>query len=819
MTEALVAPLGGDMPLTTEHLAHLRQSAISDTILRERNYVSVGSRYAWRQLDRLLPDKQVRVPGIAIPIYRLGVQPPMLWLLRPDTPRVTGLDAKPIKYEWPTGQPLALDVLPRYRAALGDPTIPLWFTEGAKKADALASAFDTAIVPINLNGVWGWRGANKLGGKLTLPDFEEIALNGRKIVLAFDSDVVRKRQVLMALSRLAALLKARGAQSITVLVLPQSGNDKTGVDDFLAQGKTTFDLESHLVPLQAAVAAGRQHLFKHPDTGVDLYLPAGYLCSDLVKQILRLGPRGDSFVVYPDLLAVTALGEDLLSGDETLTVRWAENGHSKELTAPRAELARARGVIERMAAQGAAVHEGNAKEVARFLIEFAYENVDALPRRLHVARLGLIGEGVVLPAGGINFAQAVQYVGRVPVQIGSDADAYKQQLHAILAWEGAWALWLILGLSLAAPAIFRLQPRRYPAVYLAGESGSGKTTLAQWAIGCWGDPTRKPFRIEAGRTTRAGYLQSLKDLGGLPLFVDEAHTSYDPKILETLCYDFANGQAYTHGGIDGKAKGGELIGGCLLLAGEATPEFRHAGSQRRMLWLDGATAPPLGQGTIGLSGTAAHALGQERAQQLERCWCSGAGWLGHAVTELIWQEWATFAADYTALQQDRALAPLQAWRDPLAAAAAALNVAFHVAAIDALPWGAAALFDQWATLLTMGHEQQDVATEAFERLVVMLTQAEECTSEKTPNWITLELRTGMIACRLATESVWRVLIGSEQFEDRIGKTAVQLYGPRWVQRGWVVPKDGKASRSEYTVRGTTARVIMVPFQALQMARD
>jgi uncharacterized protein (DUF927 family) len=89
---------------------------------------------------------------------------------------------------------------------------------------------------------------------------------------------------------------------------------------------------------------------------------------------------------------------------------------------------------------------------------------------------------------------------------------------------------------------------------LSGASGSGKTTLAQFATGCWGDPTRHPLRIESGRTTPAGIFQTLEALGGLPALVDEAHTVPEPKRLEMACYGFANGQRYTTGGVDGKAR-------------------------------------------------------------------------------------------------------------------------------------------------------------------------------------------------------------------------------------------------------------------------
>jgi len=59
--------------------------------------------------------------------------------------------------------------------------------------------------------VWNWRGTNTLGGKTALPAWHDVALNGRRVVLAFDSDVTAKRGVRAALRELAAYLASKGA--------------------------------------------------------------------------------------------------------------------------------------------------------------------------------------------------------------------------------------------------------------------------------------------------------------------------------------------------------------------------------------------------------------------------------------------------------------------------------------------------------------------------------------------------------------------------------------------------------------------------------
>ncbi|MCS6841884.1 MAG: hypothetical protein NZ701_14000, partial [Roseiflexus sp.] len=85
------------------------------------------------------------------------------------------------------------------------------------------------------------------------------------------------------------------------------------------------------------------------------------------------------------------------------------------------------------------VHESNARDVASYLIEFTQENLSALPRITTSARLGLIGEGLGAPAGSVGYAEPVQYAGRLPIRVGSDADACPRALRAVSGWSDAWA--------------------------------------------------------------------------------------------------------------------------------------------------------------------------------------------------------------------------------------------------------------------------------------------------------------------------------------------------------------------------------------------
>jgi hypothetical protein len=213
--------------LLADHFRHLSDgSGISADVIKERGYQSILNKSDLEKFGFL--SVQRRAPGILIPLW--GVDGGQAgYQYRADNPRVNAKD-RPVKYELPAGAGNRLDCPPRCQKAVGDPKTPLWITEGSKKADALASHGACAI---SLTGVWGFKGKNEFGGITILAEWDYIALKGRTVYLAFDSDIVTKEPVRKALERIGEHLKHKGA-TINVIQLPQlEGQSKTGIDDYL----------------------------------------------------------------------------------------------------------------------------------------------------------------------------------------------------------------------------------------------------------------------------------------------------------------------------------------------------------------------------------------------------------------------------------------------------------------------------------------------------------------------------------------------------------------------------------------------------------
>jgi len=231
--------------LLPQHKEMLAASAISPEheVAKARGYRSMASRHDFEELEALgFSKQQCRLPGLLIPLYNVHGEADG-YQYRPDDPRLkTG---KPIKYESPRGQRNILDINPLSRQKLRQSKEVIFITEGAKKADALATIGLTAI---NLSGVYGWRGKNEVGGTTALPDWEDIAIEKNRFVLAFDSDLLTKKQVFGALKRLKDFLEGRRADKVRILVIPPLLTGKTGVDDYIHEtGATPSDIAKLII--------------------------------------------------------------------------------------------------------------------------------------------------------------------------------------------------------------------------------------------------------------------------------------------------------------------------------------------------------------------------------------------------------------------------------------------------------------------------------------------------------------------------------------------------------------------------------------------
>jgi hypothetical protein len=153
--------------LASEHLERLTQaSGIAPDVIAERGYRSVLPPSGFSELKpHGFTRHQANLPGLLLPLWTTDGKNGLM-VYRPDHPRADR-NGRIIKYEIPKNAGVRLDCPPRCQARLADPSIPLWITEGQKKADALASH---GLCTIAVIGVWNFKGKNPFGGTTFLAD-------------------------------------------------------------------------------------------------------------------------------------------------------------------------------------------------------------------------------------------------------------------------------------------------------------------------------------------------------------------------------------------------------------------------------------------------------------------------------------------------------------------------------------------------------------------------------------------------------------------------------------------------------------------------
>src|SRR5215218_8811499 len=124
----------------------VEESSIDPAVVAERGYESIhrtnGDQRPRERLHALrIPTWAIKedfyFPGLLIPMYGpTGARVSAQW--KPRRP-VPNRDGKPMKYASPSGQASRIDVHPRNRDKIADPTVELWITEGVKKGDSLTS--------------------------------------------------------------------------------------------------------------------------------------------------------------------------------------------------------------------------------------------------------------------------------------------------------------------------------------------------------------------------------------------------------------------------------------------------------------------------------------------------------------------------------------------------------------------------------------------------------------------------------------------------------------------------------------------------------
>ncbi len=208
--------------LQAHHLADLKGSGLSDETIRASRCYS-----AQEPTTRELLGFGVG-PGLVFPFPGTENTKGVPFVqVKPDT-RPEGLNGA--KYVSPKAAGCRIYVPPILSAdRLTNPRVPLYVTEGAKKA---LKACQEGLTCIALSGVDAWRD-HRNGKSAPIPDLDKIAWRGRRVYVVYDSDLTTKPAVRFAEFRLARELRERGAEVSAVRLPGGPDGEKVGLDDYL----------------------------------------------------------------------------------------------------------------------------------------------------------------------------------------------------------------------------------------------------------------------------------------------------------------------------------------------------------------------------------------------------------------------------------------------------------------------------------------------------------------------------------------------------------------------------------------------------------
>jgi hypothetical protein len=259
------------------------EGALRALVLKDLARSGLTAEYAKLKLEPLDAVATKKLTGrdgasYKIPYFTLDGRPSKFYRIRFLDPQASfGAPEKVEKYWQAPNTPPALYLSPsiKWRKLARDVSVPLYITEGEKKA---AAACKVGLACVGLGGVWSWCQRKK--GVALIPDFQQFEWRGRRVVIVFDSDVAEKPEVQQAMLALAEQLVTLGASPETIKLAAGKNGEKQGLDDLLvAKGSKAFQA---LTPEPLLGDLGRE-LWKMNDE---------FCYLEELETILRFGTQG-----------------------------------------------------------------------------------------------------------------------------------------------------------------------------------------------------------------------------------------------------------------------------------------------------------------------------------------------------------------------------------------------------------------------------------------------------------------------------------------------------------------------------------------------
>jgi putative DNA primase/helicase len=218
-----------DLHFDSDHLKDLKKSGLSDETIRKAEIYSVPPRDINKILGSLGSGLEARVSSLLAFPYP-NCDGFIQWKLFPP---IKNKDGHTIRYFQLKGSLNHLYIPGQVISILPDVSVPIYITEGVKKA---LKACQDGLPCIALIGLWNWSDGSE--DKNLIPDFDKVTLRGREVFIVPDNDWLspnrrgEQKNLKDAVHGLAYRLIDRGAKPF-IVQLPE-GSLK-GIDDYLCR--------------------------------------------------------------------------------------------------------------------------------------------------------------------------------------------------------------------------------------------------------------------------------------------------------------------------------------------------------------------------------------------------------------------------------------------------------------------------------------------------------------------------------------------------------------------------------------------------------
>ena len=575
-----VQPVEGNatpVVVSPAHVTELHASGLTDETIRLSGIYSEGTS---APIAEILGRRWARGGGYVIPFRGFEHNRVIGKRVKPDNPRTVTRDngrVRVIKYDQRYDTPALAYFGPRSISEarfMSTTHVNVW-TEGEKKALLLDQM---GFAAVGLTGVHNFHDAEKfrngdgLAWSTCLARFAERCVKDFDHVLVFDADSFENEHVMLALRRLAGLLLASGARSVSAVRIPLEENAtdrKIGIDDYYAahgEEKTRALFRSMMTvrddgdiaplpPRDPLVQLKTVRGLKDARLPGNLRLPPRFSIHYQDRSVWFTPPGEDAEPkeMMPSVLIPTRLLRDSSSDEQRVEVSYYARGEWHREVMERKAMRDARRLLAE-APSDAAVSSGNNATAVQWLSEFWRHNESRIPTLRYVNDTGwhdVEDESV--------FACGVVYkrVGSKS-HVESDKSGDKRGLVKALTPRGTLeghenalrrayvssptAAVAILG-ALGAPLLRPLGAPNF-AVHFPGESSRGKTTRVRMAASVYGDPNNAQWLGSWNTTSNAMEFRA-RGLCDLPLCFDEVGAG-DGRVDQSI-YMLVNGQGRSRG--------------------------------------------------------------------------------------------------------------------------------------------------------------------------------------------------------------------------------------------------------------------------------